>query len=101
MGEVVKLSDLRTPEQRVAYLFSLVKPEKLAEARNRALKEGSLIGITNMREALALGEGWQRAYESLESAHTLALAQWRSSETLLRIANEELERLRKVTESCA
>lgn len=89
MGEVVSmaaLSRLRTPQERVDYLIALA-PKNTA----------GLVPITTMRQALAWGDIWESAYHSLECAHTLALEQLRASEILLRLANEELERLRKLT----
>jgi len=67
------------------------------ELRTRMVRDGKLLRITTQRQAVAYGDDWQRAYHSLEAAHTLALAQLQASELLLRLANEELDRLRKLT----
>lgn len=70
--------------------------QRRIELRERMVAEGKLLRIVTMREALAYGDGWQQAYSHLEAAHALACAQRDASETLLQIANEELERLRKL-----
>ena len=69
--------------------------------RDRMVKEGRLLRIVSVREAIAYGDGWQRAYSHLEAAHTLALEQLRASEILLQHYMEELERLRRLTSPCA
>ena len=71
--------------------------EKRIATRERMVAEGKLIRISTMPQAIAWGQGWQQAYHSMEAAHTLALAQLEASELLLRLANEELARIKEVT----
>ena len=99
MGEVVNLARLRelhTPQERVKYLLALVP-----DTRDERVKRGELLAIRTVRQALAYGDGWQRAYSHLEAAHALALEQLRASEILLQHYAEELERLRRLTSPCA
>ena len=72
--------------------------EKRIATRERLVAEGKLIRISTMPQAIAWGQGWQQAYHSMEAAHTLALAQLEASELLLRLANEELDRLRALVQ---
>lgn len=88
------LSALRTPQERVNYLLSLVPKERLEESCRKAVADGTLVRINNMREALEWGQGWQQAFNSLEAAHTLACEQLEASDLLLRMANEELARVK-------
>ncbi len=83
MGEVFRLRDWRTPQQ-------------LMELRAARLNRGESLRISSIKQALAYGDGWQRMYRHLEAAHTLALAQLEASDLLLRMATEELERVRGV-----
>lgn len=76
------------------------REQRRIEIRERMVQEGKLLRITTVEQGIAYGDGWQRAYSHLEAAHTLALAQLAASDLLLRIANEELERLRRLT-ACA
>jgi len=51
------------------------------------------IRISTMREALAYGDGWQRAYNELEITYQLACLQRDASDLLLQIAEDELARV--------
>ena len=100
MSQVVNLEalpTLRTPEDRVAFLFSLVSEKRKAELLAQQVASGNVVAISSRHQALEYGDGWQRAYEAMESAYTLACAQRDASETLLRLATEELERLKEIT----
>lgn len=71
--------------------------ERRIAIRDRMVRDGSLLHISSVRDAIAYGDGWQRAYSHLEAAHTLALEQLRASEILLQHAEQELVRLRAIT----
>ena len=90
MGDVAALRGLHTPQERVKYLLSLVPKDRAYSIRDEAVRRGELLRITNMRQALAYGDAWQRA---CEEEYTLL----QESERLLARANAELERLRRLT----
>lgn len=54
--------------------------------------------IHTFQGALLYGDEWQRAYQSLEAAYMLATAQRDASDLLLRLCEEENERLRGILE---
>ncbi len=68
--------------------------ERAAIVRAYLAKQEPLLKITSIRDALKYGDGWQSYALRLEPMLALANAQWESSETLLRLCEEECERLR-------
>ncbi len=68
--------------------------ERAALVRAYLAKQEPLLKVTSIRDALKYGDGWQSYAMRLETMLALATAQWESSETLLRLCEEECERLR-------
>ena len=66
------------------------------ELRAARLNRGDALRITTIKQALSYGDQWQRMYHHLEAAHTLACAQLEASDLLLRLANEELEKIKRI-----
>lgn len=97
MGAVVRLENLRTPGERVNYLLSLVPQERIKSLRDEQVKRGEVLSITTIKQALAYGDGWQRAYVQLESVYATACEQRDESVRLLAAATEELQRLKGIT----
>lgn len=56
----------------------------------------TVIPIRTVGEALRYGDGWQAQYRRLEAAYMLATAQRDASDLLLRLAEEERDRLRRL-----
>ena len=59
-------------------------------------KEQPPLKITTIREALSYGDAWQYQANRMEGALILATAQRDASDLLLRIAEDEVERLRQL-----
>lgn len=58
---------------------------------------GQVYDIRTLRTAMTHADAWQAHAQRLEALLMLVTAQRDASETLLRIAQEELERLRALT----
>lgn len=89
MVKVDAIPALRTPEQRVAYLCSLVPPERLKAARAKAIEQGEMLRINTRWQALSYGDQWQAYAVRMEMQRDM-------SEALLADALAECERLREL-----
>lgn len=91
----------------MTHAATIIAIERARRAReSRALAAG-LVPINTMDAALKWGGEWEshahrleRQIWSMQIALMLAEAQWKSSDTLLSIAQEELERMKALT-NCA
>ena len=72
--------------------------KRAAQVRGYLAKRDPLLTITTVREALRYGDLWQAHANRLEAILMLVTAQRDASDLLLRLAEEELERLRKSPE---
>ena len=68
--------------------------ERAALVRAYLASKEPTLKITNMREAMSYGDAWRREAERMEMLLMVATIQWKSSETLRAIAEEEVARLK-------